>query len=454
MAHPSPLVSEQQGNKLEQIPAPAALIATDGQTILDRNGRLIALCGPAAGEDSIFDLVDDVDELRFHSACQKLLASRSDRAFMNGMLRGGNQAACIVEVSIWDDAPTEALLVTIDLPRSTETGNRANGDLFEATFNTEGVGIVHASITGDWLRLNDRFCEIVGYDRAGLIGKSFADISHEEDLAQDFEVMEGLLSGQTRHVSFEKRYIRGDGAPVWVQLTVSLARSRSGTPEYFIAIIDDIMERKKAELLKDSLRDELSHRSKNLLTVIGSMLSLLAGEDAGEQALAERLRSRIKALGLANDLIVAQEWRGASLAELAEVSLAPFRASDSSRIKVSGPDLFVSADAAQSLGLAFHELATNALKYGALSDSDGQVDLNWRHVGDALEDFQLVWKEIGGPGVPPETKNGFGSVVLESVVPMGLGGRGQRSIEPGKPLVWTLSVPIERLRSKKGNLEP
>ncbi|CAA9455648.1 MAG: hypothetical protein AVDCRST_MAG14-1569 [uncultured Rubrobacteraceae bacterium] len=118
---------------------------------------------------------------------------------------------------------------------------------FRGTFHQAAVGIAHVSPEGRWLNVNDRLCEIVGYSREELFAKTFPEITHPEDLNADLAQIRRMLVGEIKTYSKEKRYVRGDGAIVWVNLTVSLARWPSGEPRYFISVIEDITERKRAE---------------------------------------------------------------------------------------------------------------------------------------------------------------------------------------------------------------
>ncbi len=143
---------------------------------------------------------------------------------------------------------------------------------FETTFDLAGVGIAHVSTTGQWLRVNQKLCEIVGYSHQELIQKTFQDITYAEDLEPDLDHMQQLLAGEVQNYSLEKRYICKDDSLVWINLTVSLVHEPDGDPEHFIAIIKDISDRKRheAELkqAKDD-RDRFFTLSLDLLCVVG-----------------------------------------------------------------------------------------------------------------------------------------------------------------------------------------
>ncbi len=118
---------------------------------------------------------------------------------------------------------------------------------FRGTFEQAAVGIAHIAPDGRWLRVNDRLCAIVGYSRLELLQKTFQDLTHPDDLDKDLHLVNQILSGQIQTYSIEKRYLRKDGATVWIDLTMSLVRDAGGQPEYFISVIDDIASRKLAE---------------------------------------------------------------------------------------------------------------------------------------------------------------------------------------------------------------
>ena len=141
-----------------------------------------------------------------------------------------------------------------------------------------------------------------------------------------------------------------------------------------------------------------------------------------------------------------QDWQGASLTDLVRDQLAPFREPGSERISVSGPDVLLRPEAAEAIGLALHELATNAVKYGALSVPGGHVTISW-----ALEDhrteprqFLVNWLEHGGPTVTPPSRTGFGHIVFERLVTKSLNGSVAIDFAT-EGLIWKLSIPTTNL---------
>src|SRR5215210_1290834 len=131
--------------------------------------------------------------------------------------------------------------------RSNEGRLLKSEERFRATFEQAAVGIPHVGVDGGWLRVNDRLCDIVGYTREELLQKTFQNITHPEDLETDLDHLRRLLAGEIGTYSTEKRYFRKDGSIVWIDLTVSLVREASGEPAYFISVVEDISQRKRAE---------------------------------------------------------------------------------------------------------------------------------------------------------------------------------------------------------------
>ena len=126
---------------------------------------------------------------------------------------------------------------------------RENGAKFQATFENAAVGMAHAAPDGSWILVNTCLCEITGYSKQELLTKSFRDITHPEDLQADLAQVERMLRGEIDNYRTEKRYLRKDGSPVWVKLTVSCVRGDRGAVDYFIAVVEDISKQKQAEEL-------------------------------------------------------------------------------------------------------------------------------------------------------------------------------------------------------------
>ncbi|HEY8610102.1 MAG TPA: PAS domain S-box protein [Roseomonas sp.] len=205
-----------------------------------------------------------------------------------------------------------------------------------------------------------------------------------------------------------------------------------------IGIVQDITARKAAEERQALLTNEMDHRAKNALAVVQSALRLTPKEDAASYAAA--VEGRVGALARAQTLLAEERWNGAGLHALLEGELAPFLSGQA--VDLDGPPAVLPASIAQPLAMAVHELATNAVKYGALSEPEGRVSVSWRFTGDAPGILRLRWMETGGPPITgPPTRRGFGSRVLEGTVRRQLGG--VVSLAWGRTgLVCEIEVPI------------
>lgn len=188
-----------------------------------------------------------------------------------------------------------------------------------------------------------------------------------------------------------------------------------GTPIGYGAVMRDFSEVERARAQQRLLNEELSHRLKNVLTMVQAIAAQSIRQAATLEDAGEAVSARLVALGRATDILTRTSWQAAELHALVATVLRPHGALRE-RIRVEGPGLSVNPRAALALALAIHELATNAIKYGALSNDSGEVALEWRIAGGAKDDqprLLLTWRESGGPPVAPPTRRGFGSVMIE-----------------------------------------
>lgn len=471
--------------------------------------------------------------------------------------------------------PVRLIGATIDITRLklSERALKASERRFRGTFDNAAVGVCHVSLTGRWLEVTDRMCEIVGYPRTELLAKTFQDITHPDDLPTDLQLIKKILTGKLRTYSLDKRYIRKNGSQVWVGITVSLQHDEAGAPEYFIAIVRDISSRIAAQQeLEDRLREiealydnapvgltvldrdrrfvrinralaemngiapqshvgrvawdllpsfktaaepviaevfatgktieielsgetpaepgqkrywmekfyplkvgdgritgvgitveeitarkryeehirfvmrELSHRSKNLLALVQAMASQTGRSAQNMDEFRERFGQRLRGLAASHDLLVSQNWQGVPVEELVRRQLAPFVDVTSERVVLSGPAVTLKAETAQTLGLALHELGTNAVKHGALKDPNGRIDVSWStgtgSTGEPV--FKMDWVERAGRPIEPPTRQGFGNSVLERMLESSLAGRVEMRY-PASGFVWRVEVPASCL---------
>jgi PAS domain S-box-containing protein len=306
---------------------------------------------------------------------------------------------------------------------------------FRATFENAAVGITHVAPDGSFLRFNKALSRLLGWPADELITKSVQEITHPDDRAAELAQFKQLEDGRVDSYSMEKRDLRKDGTIVWIRLTRSCVRKSDGSVDYFVAVVEDISARKRAEEQLHLLMREANHRVKNLLSLVQAIARQTAAGNV--EGFIGRFTERIQALAANQDLLGRDEWQGADLEDLVRAHLAHFADLVGSRITVHGSKLHLNATAAQAIGLALHELATNAGKYGALSTDAGRVDVGWRLDGDALT---MSWTERDGPPVRPPERRGFGTTVIDAMARQALGGEVQLDYARSG-LEWHLTCP-------------
>ncbi|QPQ54264.1 PAS domain S-box protein [Allosphingosinicella flava] len=185
----------------------------------------------------------------------------------------------------------------------------------------------------------------------------------------------------------------------------------------------DVTERKKAERHKEILLGELNHRVKNTMTLVQATARQTFKRGEVPEAVQRTFEGRLSALAAAHDVLTRQSWESAMLGEIVTAALAPFGALEEGRVTVEGPAVQLPPQATVIFAMALHELATNAAKYGALSNDEGRISITWaREEGDGNARLTFTWKENGGPKVSLPEGRGFGSRLIESVLAAELGG--------------------------------
>jgi HAMP domain-containing protein/two-component sensor histidine kinase len=202
-------------------------------------------------------------------------------------------------------------------------------------------------------------------------------------------------------------------------------------------------ERERKEEHIKQLLNEVDHRSKNVLSVVQAIARQTA--IASPEEFVTRFSERMQTLASSHDLLVKSRWQGIEIADLTRVQLAHFKDLIGTRIKLDGPSLRLSVPAAQTLGMIIHELATNAAKYGALSNNLGHVDIRWHtHHGEDNDVFTIRWTERGGPSVAAPSHRGFGSTVVKTMAESSLDGDVDLEFAP-TGLRWHLICPSSKV---------
>ena len=292
----------------------------------------------------------------------------------------------------------------------------------------------------------NRAAEVLfGYTADEIIGRSVTTLIPADRQDEEAEIIGRITRGE-RVETYETIRQRKDGSLVPVSLTVSPVRDGLGRIVGASKIVRDISANKDSEQRIKLLMREVNHRVKNQYAVILSMIRETNRRSTTQGDFERQVQERIMALSLSHDLLVQGDWKGTTIFELLLAQLKPFGNED--RVDMSGPSLKLRPNAVQYLGIAFHELATNSAKYGALSARGGSVNVEWTTMPgpDGAKRFQLSWLETGVDVPEEENRRGFGTVVLQRIMPQAVSGMGSLEYK-SSGLIWTLDAPLEHVET-------
>jgi PAS domain S-box-containing protein len=252
---------------------------------------------------------------------------------------------------------------------------------------------------------------IFGYTPTEAIGRSVEILIPPDRLNEEQEILRRIRRG-VRIDHYETVRRRKDGSLIDISLTVSPVMATDGRVVGASKIARDITERKQAETHISVLAREAEHRAKNVLATAQAVVNLSEAETVAD--LKKAIEGRLRALANVHSLFVGSRWSGAELHDLITQELAPYRKGDGTRVAIEGPALKLEPSTAQTIAVVFHELTTNAVKYGALSSCKGRIDVSWTRP----ENGRLVvrWTETGGPAVTPPARSGFGTKVIANMI--------------------------------------
>lgn len=289
---------------------------------------------------------------------------------------------------------------------------------------------------------NDAFLKLTGYRRDEVLGQGFNVLLACGVDAGTMAQVEAAVGGKFTD-DLVIHYRRKDGSEFWADVFISPVRDEGGAlVQHFVSLVD--LTRHMANAAHNTMMiDELNHRVKNTLSTVQSIVQQALRRSSDPAAIRESIESRLFALSRAHDLLTRENWEGAGLLDLVRSVLKPFGVANggAERLQVAGEDIRLTPKATLALGIALHELATNAVKYGSLSNDAGSVALDWEIApGPRGDRLLLHWREKNGPPVKPPTHRGFGSQVLERGLAHELEGEVRLDYPPDG-LVCAIDVP-------------
>jgi PAS domain S-box-containing protein len=293
---------------------------------------------------------------------------------------------------------------------------------------------LHRVVSGD-----ARFKEILGVveDQSPIeeaLKRVYPDDAERVGAAREA----ALDPGDPKPLAIEHRIQREHGGVRWVEahgLAYFEGAGRERKAVRLVGTVEDITERRENAEKANLLTREINHRAKNMLSVVDAIAQRIAAGDP--RNFAQRFSERIHALSANQDLLIRNEWKGVGIEDLVRAQLAHFADLIGSRIAIQGPKLLLKGASAQAIGLALHELATNAGKYGALSTDSGRVDIRWSCDSGTLT---MSWTERDGPPVSAPERRGFGTIVMKAMAERSLDGTVDLDYTPSG-LMWRLACP-------------
>ena len=350
---------------------------------------------------------------------------------------------------VWRDAEGRAkriVGVNFDITerKKAEAGLRQSAERLQLALRVARMGDWTWDATTDFVLLSDRAAEIFGIPvDPPMTWTAMRSLLHPADAPKAAQAVETAVETNTLY-DIEYRVRRpADGAKVWVAAQGQCTHDADGTLIGITGVVQDITERKRAEERQHLLIRELHHRVKNTLATVQAIVGSTARTASGIEEFYESFVGRIVSLAQTHNLLTEDYWQKASLAELLRNELGPYD-DGKARVTLRGPPVELTSEAAVPIGMAIHELTTNAVKHGALSTPGGSVEVVWQ-VLEEEEVSRLVfaWTERGGPPVRVPTRQGFGSRLLQRVLATQLQADVQMDFDP-EGIRFAMSVPLPR----------
>jgi len=344
---------------------------------------------------------------------------------------------------------TGAIVGISEIVRDVSQAKKAerSAAMLAAIVASSSDGVVSKTLDGTITSWNKSAERIFGFTETEMLNRSIRSIIPPERQPEEDSILSTVVSGAIID-NFETVRVRKDGALIDVSVTVSPVRDTAGRIIGASKIVRDITDKRQTREQLRTLLAEVNHRSKNLLSLVQAIARQMTRH--GRQLDLGRFLERLQAIASNQDLLIQNDWRFIPLGDLVRSQLGAFSDLIGNRITIEGPQIELTPEAAQSVGMAIHELATNAAKYGALSNDDGHIMICW---SADRQIFEMRWTEESGPPVSPPQHTGFGSRVISDLVRAGLEGTVE-VLFPPSGLRWHLSCPLQRISRGRIHARP
>ncbi|WP_375289570.1 PAS domain S-box protein [Qipengyuania sp.] len=297
---------------------------------------------------------------------------------------------------------------------------------------------------------NRRWFDFTGTTLESMEGWGWRKVHHPDHVDRVVDkVQRAWDSGEPWEDTFPLR--RHDGVYRWFLSRANPLRDEAGNVILWCGTNTDITDQREASERIGLLMQEVNHRARNMLAIVQAIISRSSGRSA--EALSTSLRNRIRALASSQELLNGGDWSGARVKHVVGTQVLHVAEPGSDQLRISGDDdLVMRAQPSEALGLAIHELATNALTYGSLSSPTGRVDIAWSLNGTPHDgEFEITWQESGGPKITSPLSSGFGTILMKRNVELAFGGKVKLEFaEEG--LRWSASGPAHKILT--GEREP
>ena len=405
-------------------------------------------------------ITDFTHRLEYHELADDARTVLSDLAPIEQEVRSDDGRWYLVRLRPYRTAEDRidgvvATFVDITKRREAEEALRDSQTRLHLATEATGLGIYDYDPAAHVLWLDRRSRLLLGFTADEPVGlEDLRRRVHTDDVTAVSGAFEAALeaaAGDTYAVEFRlagkpdgQRWVRAQGK-VFQPGAAGVFRATR-----LVGTVRDITERKQTEGRQRLLLQELSHRVKNTLAVVQSLVRQTMRSTGNAVELVKRVEGRLRALAVAHDILVESDWKGADLVTLAHRQLDGL-VDDTSRVEFAGPPITLPENLATPIGLVLHELATNAIKHGALSNEKGRVRLAWDVIlREQKSILDLQWEEWDGPAIEQPIASGFGTKILEQIIP----GAVVRHEFRRQGLFWRMRVPVSGLREQRSRSMP